>query len=116
MALKGHEAYLMTMGVSKEWRGKGFGRILLSQTIERMRQEEKIAKLRLHVLADNQVAIRLYQEAGFVCKSVDSQYYSIGGRLHTAWAMEMRLRADSPQCTLQSPSLFDRFRSLVMAR
>lgn len=58
------ECELLSLGVAPAHRGQGIGRVLLEATIARARALA-VASLFLEVAEDNQVARRLYTEAGF---------------------------------------------------
>lgn len=55
------------MGVLREWRGKGVGKLLVQKLIQWAKQEgNPVEKIELMVLAENIPAIRLYKSLGFV--------------------------------------------------
>ncbi len=60
-----HKADINMTFVSKEVRGQGVGKKLMEAVFKKARQL-KLEQLNLAVVADNKVAIRLYQSAGFV--------------------------------------------------
>lgn len=59
-----HTAWL-NMGVSENSRGKGFGKFMLTQALERAKSEGRIEIVYLMVRADHAGAIRLYRTSGF---------------------------------------------------
>ena len=57
------------LGVLPEYRGKGFGRAILLQAIERLK-DSKATKIMLQVSVKNTTALNLYQSCGFLETSV----------------------------------------------
>jgi len=57
--------YLWRFMVAHEHQGKGYGRVALSQLIERVQQQPKATELKLSVVPSNEQAIRFYEAAGF---------------------------------------------------
>lgn len=54
------------MGVIKEFRGKGIGKLLITKLIEWARSSDNpVEKIELMVMAENKPAIRLYESLGF---------------------------------------------------
>lgn len=58
-----HTAYI-GMGVQKEKRGLGIGKILMDKCIEKAK-ENQIEKIELEVFSSNENAVRLYKNKGF---------------------------------------------------
>lgn len=56
---------VLGMGVLPEFRGRGLGEQLLSETIADA-EKYKLHRIELHVRASNELAIRLYKKRGFV--------------------------------------------------
>lgn len=59
-------------------RGRGIGKVLLSDLIKKVRKNGHEGKIFLEVRASNIVAIRLYESLGFVKNSTRARYYSNG--------------------------------------
>ena len=59
-------------------RGRGIGKLLLSDLIKKVREDDNETKIFLEVRAGNNVAIRLYESLGFVKNSTRARYYSNG--------------------------------------
>lgn len=78
-------AWIATIGVLPEHRGKGIGSALL-QTCEK---NLEVAQVRLNVRASNLAAIRLYQQNGYQRAGTWPTYYQDG---EDALVMEKRLR------------------------
>jgi ribosomal protein S18 acetylase RimI-like enzyme len=71
-------AYVQTIEVSPEARGRGVGRALLG----RIEDSARLAGARviwLHVDAENAAAIRLYEACGYRCEGRQEDYYPLGG-------------------------------------
>ncbi|MYL60104.1 GNAT family N-acetyltransferase [Virgibacillus halodenitrificans] len=60
-----HKANLFAMYVSTEERGKGIGRALLQEAIEKAQALKEIEQINLTVVKTNTEASRLYQDMGF---------------------------------------------------
>jgi len=56
---------VLGMGLRKEYRGKGLGRMLLAKALDRS-EEIGLYKVELEVFASNIPAVKLYEHAGFV--------------------------------------------------
>lgn len=63
LAIRGVRGWVSGFGVVPAWRGRGFGRRLMSALLERARAYG-LRQLSLDVLAGNDAAIRLYERAG----------------------------------------------------
>jgi capsular exopolysaccharide synthesis family protein len=63
-AVADDQLYLSKLGVRREYRGQGLGRLLIDRFIERGR-ENGFETLRLDVAAGNRTAIELYERVGF---------------------------------------------------
>lgn len=70
----GQDAQVMTIGVASDHQGSGFGRMLLEALLEheRARGTEQVF---LEVRVDNDVAIGMYERAGFVRLGLRRRYY-----------------------------------------
>jgi predicted GNAT family acetyltransferase len=63
LAARGTRGWVGGFGVVPAWRGRGLGRRLMSELVERARAAG-LRRLSLEVLAGNTAAIRLYEQAG----------------------------------------------------
>ena len=70
-------AYIQTIEVAPEARGRGVGRELLSR-IEGSARGAGACLIRLHVEETNAGAIRLYEAHGYACESREENYYPRG--------------------------------------
>ncbi len=73
----GIRAYIQTIEVAPEARGRGIGRELLSR-IEGSARAAGARLIWLHVEAENAGAIRLYEGHGYRCESRKENYYPLG--------------------------------------
>lgn len=60
-----HIAHLVGMMVADSHRGRGIGRALLADALERLRATPGLAQVTLSVTATNQTAVGLYESQGF---------------------------------------------------
>ena len=83
-------AYLMTLGVVEEWRGRGVGSSLLEKLITQLHPpQERVHRmspwlLYLHVIEYNEPAMALYNKAGFEQVSRKCDFYFIRDRYYAA--------------------------------
>jgi [ribosomal protein S18]-alanine N-acetyltransferase len=76
------------LAVSREYRRRGVGRILLHKVIlEALRQSS--ARVTLEVRTSNLAAQKLYESAGFVATGVRKAYYSDNGEDALTMALEL---------------------------
>lgn len=69
------ESELYTIGIMPEYQGRGFGHLLLHETLERA-QKEGAEQCFLEVRVTNAVAIHLYKYYGFESIGVRRNYYA----------------------------------------
>lgn len=67
-------AWIATIGVLPEYRGRGIGRALLEACEQRL----DLPRVRLNVRVSNQVAIQLYQTSGYERSGLWPVYYQDG--------------------------------------
>ena len=67
-------AWIATLGVLPEYRGRGIGRSLLQACEQRL----ELPHVRLNVRISNQVAIQLYQTSGYQRAGIWPSYYQDG--------------------------------------
>lgn len=80
-------AYIQTIEVAPEARGRGIGRELLDR-IESSACTAAAALIGLHVDAANAAAVRLYEAQGYRCEGCKENYYPLG---HAALIYRKRL-------------------------
>jgi ribosomal protein S18 acetylase RimI-like enzyme len=76
----GHKGSVFAMGVAAAARGRGIGRALLSEAIERARQLEGLEQLLLTVALPNEPARNLYHALGFVTYGIDKRGLKLGAQ------------------------------------
>lgn len=64
-----------TLGILKEYQNKGYGNILFSYILNRIK-EQGIRIVTLHVRVSNEIAIKMYQKYDFKIFNVAKNYYS----------------------------------------
>ncbi len=62
---KNHGNADLGIAIMKEWQGKGIGRVLLTEIIERSEKKWHPHNIYLHVVSENTRARRLYESLGF---------------------------------------------------
>ena len=72
-----HRAYIV-IGMLKEYRGKKLGTKLFEQ-VEKWALENKITRLELTVIKNNEVAIKLYEKSGFNIEGIKEKSMIIDG-------------------------------------
>lgn len=60
--------------VLPEYRGKGYGRQILSQTIGKLKQRKEAGVIKLEVAVENERALGLYESCGFRTKNANDYY------------------------------------------
>jgi ribosomal-protein-alanine N-acetyltransferase len=83
--LHGPRAHISTIAVHPDWRGHGFGELLLLRVLEEAMEKER-STITLEVRASNHIAQHLYRKCGFRFTGVQQQYYRDG---EDAWLMEV---------------------------
>ena len=86
----GYDAQVMTIGTDERFQGRGLGRRMLENLVDRARTLGAAVVL-LEVRVDNDPAIHLYESAGFERLGMRRAYYQPGNI--DAWTMRLRLRA-----------------------
>ena len=76
----GHKATIFAMGVAASARGRGIGRALLSEAIERARRLEGLEQLLLTVALPNEPARNLYHALGFISYGIDERGLKLGAQ------------------------------------
>ena len=89
----GYDAQVMTLGTDARFQGRGYGRLMLDNLLERAR-EVGVAVVLLEVRVDNEPAIHLYERAGFERLGKRRAYYQPGNI--DAWTMRLDLRTETP--------------------
>ncbi|RLE95310.1 MAG: ribosomal-protein-alanine N-acetyltransferase [Thermoprotei archaeon] len=74
----GNLGHILSLAIDPKYRGRGLGRLLLKEAIERIKREKEIKVFRLEVRASNVPAIRLYRSLGFRYSFFRPNYYQDG--------------------------------------
>jgi ribosomal-protein-alanine N-acetyltransferase len=82
------EAHIVSLGLAPEWRGKGGGRLLLSDYL-RVAELEGVTSISLDVRVSNVKARALYEAGGFSVVGIRRHYYSDNGE--DALTMKVRI-------------------------
>jgi ribosomal protein S18 acetylase RimI-like enzyme len=61
----GGEAFIYGFSVMTEYRGRGYGRDILSETVAVIKSHDDTASIALEVAVDNERALGLYKSCGF---------------------------------------------------
>lgn len=85
-------AHLINLGVGLQFRGMGYGRLLVRRAIDWAMQEGG-ARFFLEVRKSNAAAVQLYQSLNFTVVRVMRGFYSDG---EDAYSMELRLDGRGP--------------------
>jgi ribosomal-protein-alanine N-acetyltransferase len=89
--LAADEAEILSVGVAKDWQGKGIGRRLV-EGVARAAQRAEAKTLFLEVAADNDAAMALYRRAGFLGTGLRRGYYARpGGEAVDAVTLSLKL-------------------------
>lgn len=90
--------------VDAPWRGRGVGRALLAEVVERARATPQLRKLSLTVYAHNVRALALYRGAGFVEEGRRVREYRFpDGSWRDDLLMALWLRPDLPEALPDAP-------------
>ena len=69
------EAHIVSFGIRPNWRGQGFGNLLIKDFL-RIAVVENISVITLEVRSSNTIAQRLYHKVGFAVVGIRRHYYS----------------------------------------
>ena len=75
-----HKAYISSMYVQQEYRGKGIGKLLLNKLIERAKVIKQLEILLLDVVQSNFLAKKLYLSFGFQIYGIDKMAYKFNNQ------------------------------------
>lgn len=89
-----HRAEINQMYVASEARGRGIGRALMRELIERARHRPGLEHLDLSVTASNAAARQLYLSLGFETYGVDRQGLKIGDQYFDMELMKLVLKTN----------------------
>ncbi|XP_066257723.1 N-alpha-acetyltransferase 60 isoform X2 [Euwallacea similis] len=96
-------AYILSLGVLKEYRRNGIATLLLDSLLKNLTTPErkKVKAAFLHVLTTNSAAIRFYEKRKFKLHTFLPYYYSIKGRCKDGFMYVLYLNEGHPpwKCT-----------------
>ncbi len=85
--------HLATLGmsVSREWRNKGVGSLLLEYVIQWARETPNLSRIELNVFVENAPAIHLYSKCGFQIEGRRRKSIFRNGKYHDDYVMALLL-------------------------
>jgi len=104
-------AYILSLGVSCQFRCLGVGSILLNNLISHLTSKDHLTckAVFLHVLSSNETAIHFYEKRHFIKHSFLPLYYSIQGKLRDGFSYVLYLNGGHPPWSFSAS-----FRSTVL--
>ncbi|MBN3896753.1 MAG: GNAT family N-acetyltransferase [Nostoc sp. NOS(2021)] len=75
-----HKAYISSMYVQQEYRGKGIGKLLLNELIERAKAINEVEILLLDIVKSNFLAKQLYLSLGFQIYGIEKMAYKFNNQ------------------------------------
>jgi len=90
--------YILSLGVSQQFRKQGIASLLLDQLISHLTSEQfsQVKALYLHVLTTNTQAISFYEHRGFQVHSFLPYYYAIKGKRKDGFTHVLYLNGGHP--------------------
>ena len=82
-------AVTLGMSVSKEWRNRGIGSILLQHAIDWARENPFVSRIELNVFVENTAAIHLYSKFGFQIEGLRRKSIFRDGKYHDDYLMAL---------------------------
>ncbi|MNW11442.1 ribosomal-protein-alanine N-acetyltransferase [compost metagenome] len=70
----GESGFIYGFCVLPEYRGKGYGRQILSQTITALKEKDQAVEIKLEVSVENEKALGLYESCGFATRNANDYY------------------------------------------
>ncbi len=87
-----HKAYIRSMYIKQEYRGKGIGKLLLNELIERAKAINEIEILLLDVVTNNMSAKQLYLSFGFKIHGIEKMAYKCNNQYFDLESMSLRIK------------------------
>ncbi|KYC39652.1 hypothetical protein WA1_30400 [Scytonema hofmannii PCC 7110] len=87
-----HKAYIRSMFVKQEYRGKGIGKLLLNELIERAKAINEIEILLLDVVTNNISAKQLYLSFGFKIYGIEKMAYKFSNQYFDMESMSLQIK------------------------
>ncbi len=82
-------AVTLGMSVSKAWRNRGVGSILLQHAIDWARENPFVSRIELNVFVENTAAIHLYSKFGFQIEGLRRKSIFRDGKYHDDYLMAL---------------------------
>jgi RimJ/RimL family protein N-acetyltransferase len=82
-------AVTLGMSVSKAWRNRGVGSMLLQHAIDWVRETPFVSRIELNVFVENTAAIRLYSKFGFQIEGLRRNSIFRDGNYHDDYLMAL---------------------------
>lgn len=95
-------AYILSLGVTAYYRKNGVASKLLQHFLQYINTTGTVKAVYLHVLCENEQAIRFYEKRQFVCHARLKEYYRIGDRLRDGFTYVLYVNGGCPAWSLQS--------------
>ncbi|MDF5721265.1 MAG: GNAT family N-acetyltransferase [Rhizonema sp. PD37] len=86
-----HKAYIRSMYVKQEKRGKGIGKLLLNELIEKAKTINEIEILLLDVVTTNSSAKQLYLSCGFKIYGIEKMAYKFDNQYFDMELMSLQI-------------------------
>jgi ribosomal protein S18 acetylase RimI-like enzyme len=103
-----HKGFIWGMYVVPLFRGRGIGRSLVEEALSRISVLPGLRRVRLSVVASNQVALRLYESFGFVRYGEEDEALCVDGVFHAEFHMVRQIKNPEPNQSLQPTALLGR--------
>lgn len=87
-----HKAYIRSMYVEQKYRGKGIGKLLLNELVERAKAIKEIEILLLDVVTNNRAAKQLYLSFGFKIYGIENMAYKFNNQYFDMESMSLRIK------------------------
>ncbi|KAF3891343.1 GNAT family N-acetyltransferase [Tolypothrix bouteillei VB521301] len=87
-----HKAYIRSMYVQPEARGKGIGKLLLNELIKRAKTMNEIEILLLDVVTNNRKAKQLYVSFKFQTYGVEKKAYKLNDKYFDIESMSLQIK------------------------
>jgi len=91
-----HKGFIWGVYVIPTSRGSGVGRALLEETLSRLDALHGLRSVRLAVATSNEIAIRLYEELGFIRYGEEPEALCVDGVFHSQYLMVRKTKGAQP--------------------